>query len=314
MDVDIKEELQEFDWGYGARWAENKLIASSPFREDSRPSFFIDFEGEYAGVWGDSGATTSSESSGRFPALIAHLKGISYSEAEDYLLEKYGVLFEDQEDIRIPELGSRRRRKDVVIASETITKGVSSYMKSRGIEGNVQSLYGIGYNPKHYGFTAIPWHNHKGEVAAIKYRSTKGKNFFYEKGGMNVDRLIYGLHQVNEVFADTAVIVEGEIDAMSWTSVGVFGIALGNASINKYKLDLIRRSSIKNIGLGGDNDGKGRALNENLRKLLRRDFELFEIDYGKYKDSNEVLMKNGQEGLRKIYEDRRRISRISISL
>lgn len=312
VDVNIREELDEFEWGYGANWTENKLIASSPFRLDSRPSFYIDFEGEYAGVWGDSGATTEEERSGTLPSILAYLRGESVEDAEDYLLEKYGILFEDTEDIRLPEIKVATSRRESVISSDTIIEAVSPYLLSRRISTAVQTEYGVGYNPLYKGFTAIPWYNEKGQAVAVKYRSTSEKTFFYEKGGTPISHLIYGLTQARN--ASEAVIVEAEIDALSWASVGVRSIALGSASISRRKLDLIRRSGIKKLILGGDNDSAGRLLNERLRNLLRGDFELSEVNYEDMKDANAVLCRYGEIGLHVIHERQTSIPRINIGI
>src|SRR5699024_12436052 len=85
IDVDIREELDQFEW-YSAKWTDDKLIASSPFRDDTAPSFYIDLEGEYAGVFGDSGAYDSYYESGTLPRLLAPLRNESTQNAVEHLL------------------------------------------------------------------------------------------------------------------------------------------------------------------------------------------------------------------------------------
>lgn len=312
VDVDIREELEEYDWGHRASWTDTKLISSSPFRLDSHPSFYIDFEGEYAGVWGDSGASTEYERSGTLPKLLAYLRGESEEESEEYLLEKYGILFEDTSDIRLPEINIASVRRGRTLNPEIITQAVSPYLTSRGIKQNVQVEYGTGYNALYKGFTAIPWHNSRGQVMAIKYRSTSEKTFFYEKDGTPISDLVYGLHLARG--ADEAIIVEAEIDALSWASAGFRSIALGTASISRRKLELIRGSGIKKLIIGGDNDAAGRLLNNKLERLLGRDFVLSSIDYEDMKDANAVLTRYGELGMHIIYERQTPISRINISI
>ena len=313
IDLDIKEEVIDYEWGDRASWTEDKLIASSPFRQDSKPSFYLNLEGEYAGNWGDSGAIIETERYGRLPRLLAYLRGETEEQSEEYLLDKYGVLYEDHTDIRLPEIAPKKRIRNTVLSENIITTAISPYLRRRGISDDIQIEYRTGYNPEHKGFTAIPWHNIYGRTVAIKYRSTKGKNFFYERNGTPISRLVYGLHQAKG--SDVAVIVEGEIDALSWSSAGIPGIALGSASINKYKLELLRGSGIKKFILGGDNDSAGRLLNERLQKLLRTDFELGIVDYGEQKDANEVLMRYGIEGGLKVALDRMRdVPRINVSI
>ena len=98
IDVDIREELDQFEW-YSAKWTDDKLIASSPFRDDTAPSFYIDLEGEYAGIFGDSGAYDSYYESGTLPKLLAYLRNESYEDAVDYLLSKYDYEYSNEDVI-----------------------------------------------------------------------------------------------------------------------------------------------------------------------------------------------------------------------
>lgn len=296
--IDVESELREYDFGYNARWSADKLVASSPFRTDQSPSFFVNLSGEYAGTWGDSGALDENYSRGNFVALIAHLRGIGYDEASDYLLEKYGILYETKvgEQVRLTSVKIRSNTEKRYAIVNTVTPAVSPYLIRRGISAQVQAEYGIGYNPQHKGYTAIPWHYaDTGEIATVKYRSTKDKRFFYEKGATPVRKLVYGLYEINRRSEDYAVLVEGEIDALSWATAtaGIPAIALGGSHISREQADLIKRSSIRKLYLGGDNDEQGRRLNNNVTEVLRDYVELYTVEYGAYKDANEALLDGG---------------------
>src|SRR5699024_3694726 len=93
VDVDIIAELSAYDWGDRARWSSDKLIASSPFRSDSVPSFYVILDGEYAGVWGDSGAVGDYEKGG-FVKLLTILRGETYEDYAKYIYAKSGILIE----------------------------------------------------------------------------------------------------------------------------------------------------------------------------------------------------------------------------
>lgn len=305
VQVDIESELREYDFGYNARWTSDKLVTSSPFRADQAPSFFVNLSGEYAGTWGDSGSIDEQYSRGNFVALIAYLRGLSYEEAEDYLLGKYGALYEIKPDepIRIaaPKLKERRNNQPIELPADIITQATSPYLTTRGISAEVQRKFSIGYGEDHPGFTAIPWYDVNGRLANVKYRSTRDKRFFYEKGATPVSTLVYGL----DFFAgaggmdegSSAVICEGEIDALSWETAGISAIALGGAHISDEQADLIKRSSIRRIYLGGDNDRQGARLNEQIARMLGGFVELVTIDYGTHKDANDVLLADGVEEL-----------------
>ncbi len=298
VEIDIAEELSEYDFGYNPRWTTDKLIASSPFRDDNAPSFFVNLTGDYAGTWADSGALDYEYARGNFVKLIALLRGISYEEASDYLLEKYGILYEikPNEPIRLPAPKLMTMRRNTYIEDNPIIEATSPYLLSRGISAEVQAKFKIGYDEAQPGFTAIPWH-FGGRLANIMYRSTRGKYFFYVDNGTPIKRLLFGIDQAEEY----AVLVEGVIDAMSWQEAGYSSLAVGGAHLSREQAEMIKRSGIKRLYLGGDNDEQGRKLNRQASEMLRGHVELFEIDYGKYKDANEVLIE-GKDKLAAIIE------------
>lgn len=309
VQVDIAEELSEYQFD-NERWTADKLIASSPFRDDMAPSFFVSLTGEYAGVWGDSGAYDEEYSSGNFVSLIAKLRRISYEEASEYLLEKYGVLHAIKEDepIRIKRPQIKSIFKTVIIDESPIIEAVSPYLISRGIDEQVQQDVGLGYDKDHRGYTAIPWKTEGGKIANIFYRSTRGKRFFYRANSTPKNRLLFG----NERTEETAVLTEGVIDAMSFDVAGISGISVGGARLSDFQAELIKRSGIKTLYLGGDNDEQGRALNEQAKRKLRGYVELYEINYGKEKDANDVLLRHGAAELRSIVERAKPIHAIRV--
>src|SRR5690625_4797362 len=304
VEVDITEELREYDFGHNARWSPGKLVASSPFRDDNAPSFFVNLTGEYAGTWGDSGSIDEQYSRGNFVALIAYLRGIGYEEAEEYLLDKYGALYEIKPDepIRIatPKL-SERRAVNNGLPADLVTQAISPYLITRGISEEAQRKFAVGYGEDIPGYTAIPWHDTNGRLANVKYRSTSGKKFFYAKDATPVSSLVYGLDFfAGEGDVGEAVLCEGEIDALSWETAGISAIAIGGSHMSREQADLIKRSKIRRLYLGGDNDEQGRKLNAQIERLLGGYIELVTISYGAHNDANDVLMAEGVDELVKI--------------
>lgn len=304
VQLDIAGELYEYSFD-NERWTSEKLIASSPFREDNAPSFFVALEGEYAGVWGDSGAYDEEYSSGNFVSLIAKLRRISYEEAADYLLEKYGELHavKKNEPIRLKHPQIKQIFQTVIIEDSPIIEAASPYLISRGISEQVQAEVGIGYVNNHRGYTAIPWRTEGGKLASIFYRSTRGKRFFYRANSTPKNRLVFGVDRADS----SAVLTEGVIDAMSFDVAGISGISVGGARISDFQAEIIKRSGIKCLYLGGDNDEQGRTLNEQARKKLRGYIELYEVGYGKEKDANDVLLSQGVQGMQETIANARPI-------
>lgn len=317
VDVDIERELRAYDWGYNARWTSDKLIASSPFRHDRTPSFFVNLDGEYAGYWGDSGAIIDEYARGDFAALVALLRSITREQAEDYLLGEYGRHLASDGDslIRLPSRPRLRPAppQPIALPEDIVTHATSPYLLSRGISAETQERYGIGYNERYKGFTAIPWKLADGRIGNVKYRSTRDKRFFYERGATPINAMVYGLDVVDEGYA---VICEGEIDALSFAEAGIPAIALGGAQLSRAQAQLLCRSGVRTIYLGGDNDDKGRALNRQVRRGLGDYVRLCEIEYsdvgGQEKDANDVLLRHGVEGLRVLIESAREVQRINL--
>lgn len=309
IDVNIEEELRQYSW-HRARWTPTKLVASSPFRTDNAPSFFVNLE---TGGWADSGSLDPEYMSGNFVKLLGYLRGAGEAEATEYLLEKYGVLYELKPDkpIRIPAPKVRtNKRQEIALTESTVKPAISPYLLSRGITEEVQTEYGIGYNPQNRGYTAIPWHYHDtGEIANVKYRSTSNKHFFYEPDAKPVSELLYGLYQAKD--SEHIIVVEGEIDALSWAVAGLRSVAIGGAYISDRQAELMQRAGFKRIYLAGDNDEQGRKLNEHVAGYMRGYAEIYTIDYDKEKDANDILRNHSANELRSIYERAERVSVIS---
>lgn len=288
LDVDIETELREFEWSR-ARWTSDKLLAASPFRYDSHPSFFINLEGEYAGTWADSGYYDEDWKSGNFVKLLAFLRQETYEEAEEYLIESYGVPSDGKRlELRLPPI---RPPKIIEPLPELVTPAFSRYLERRGIGQATQEVYGIGYGQQK-GFTALPWRTADGRLANVMYRSTRGKLFFYEKGGMPRRKLVYGIDVVKKTQSRKAALCEAPIDALSWyeASAGeIVGIAAGGVTLSQDQADLIKRSSIEVLILAGDNDKAGAKFNSEIERKLRGHVRLVRIDYGEHKDANESI-------------------------
>ena|SRR5690625_96656 len=305
--VDIEEELSAYQFD-NARWQSDKLIANSPFRDESRPSFFVNLSGEFAGTWADSGAINDDMASGNFAKLIALLDGIPIEDAERYLIDKYGVgqAHKPDEPIRLKKpslrLNDRFKGLDNPVKQET-----SPYLIRRGISAQVQDLYGIGYDRQYKGFTAFPIFTTAGELASVFYRrsSFNDKRFFYHRDGLSKNQLLYGIHLAEGY----AILNEGFIDALSWETLGYPALAVNGARISREQVEMIKRSPIKTIYLAGDNDETGRRLNRQAYEALRGYVDLYLIDYGNKKDANEALLSpDGIQRLNSVFNTAKRIS------
>jgi hypothetical protein len=189
MRIDVRAELEAFPWKR-ATWTPDKLIAASPFRYDSTPSFYVwlrdnPVTGARAGDWGDYGAADPEYRRGGFVKLLAFLRNETEEETSEYLRWKYGyggVVTVDPDELALDLSVTLRppaepyRPLDVRILDEYTAPHL--YLSSRGISDEVQQMFRTGYSPRHRAAT-IPWFNADGTLGNVKYRRVAEKTFFY---------------------------------------------------------------------------------------------------------------------------------------
>lgn len=297
--VDVRGELEEFEWGFDAKWSNDKLIARSPFRDDATPSFFVRLEphGEYpAGIWSDSGAYDESWYKGDFLKLLSFLRHETRGETEDYLLEKYSP--RDGKRIIVPPRIPRHRSYPPLDRS-IIEVLPSPYLSKRGISEEVQIEAGTGKGP-YSGYVALPWTLPDGRLVNVKYRATKGKMFFYEDDAYPIGQLVFGADTIGT--RDNPIICESEIDALSWRTAGFSAVATGHGAISPEQTDIILRLGFRRWIAGGDNDLVGKRFNDQIIGVLSKSKQVGSFDWAgvKEKDANEILQKRGVDGLRKL--------------
>jgi DNA primase len=294
IDVDIRAELEQYDW-VKPRWTADKLIAASPFRYDRTPSFFVSLE---HGGWKDSGSVDPEWSSGNILKLLAYIQKMSYSDVCDYLLMRYDSIKEYDYgklsiNLSIRNLCSENKQTlDISILDGY--KFRHPYLSQRGISEAVQRMFRIGYDKRSKAVT-IPWFTADGKLANVKYRRTDSKIFWYAKGGMPLRGLIFGMDQIYKYGIKKAVIVESEIDAMYiYTAFPglvpiIGGIAIGGSAFTQEKADLIKRSPIEKLLLATDNDAVGQKIREEVKRKLAGSVALADVEIPeRYKDVNDI--------------------------
>lgn len=138
------------------------------------------------------------------------------------------------------------------------------------------------------------------DLINIKYRDGQ-KNFKMVSGA---ELIFYGLDNIKTM--DKIYIVEGEIDALSLHEAGIYSVCSvpNGASKGNQRLEYLDNcfqyfKDKKEIVLCTDNDSPGIQL----RKELARRFGAYRckyVDFGEYKDANEILVTKGAETLRNV--------------
>ena len=172
-----------------------------------------------------------------------------------------------------------------------------SYLKSRGIsEKYLGQLCRLGRGNA----MMMPITNGK-HVVGIKYR-TMDKKLTCESGTQSD----YFLNWQNIKDESYLIIVEGEIDLLSSLEAGYLNtVSLPLGAKNTRCIDNQRGwiEKFSKIIIATDNDVAGKeAKQEIIKKLdLVRD-KIYEINFGNFKDFNEILVAEGSEGLKIIIQ------------
>lgn len=300
--VDVKAELENFEWGFNTKWTHNKLIAASPFRYDASPSFFVNLidNGYGAGSWADSGAYDADYASGDFVKLLSFLRNETREETVEYLAELY--LPEYREITKLSPRQIRRKAQPIYLDESQFERVVSPYLLSRGISAATQQKAGILYNPQHKGFCAFAWRDRQGRLCNVKYRATRGKLFFYERNATPIRDLIYGAESV-VIDAGPLIICEAEIDRLSWVEAGYQAVAVGGIAVSKRKIEILRSLPAKQFIIAGDNDKAGRRFEQRLYDALCGLDRKIAVKLYPHKDANDILKTpQSKKALRRIVE------------
>lgn len=323
IQLDAREFLEEIVEWRKPKWQGDKLIACSPFRDDSTPSFFFDLR---SGGWADSGASGTIYESGNIVKFVSLLLNIPEDDAMNYLIERFGIevrnITEDESgnynlDIRlpIPELKITRNPYtmfdylNVDLTSRIDSSSASMYLKDRGIPKEVQQYFHVGRSTegiKYY--VSLGWRNRYGKTNAIKYRSTRGKKFFYHEDGIPIRFLLFGHYEYLQNYTEELIICEAEIDVLSWRTAGYNAVAIGSAKPSRHQIETLKTIGATEYILAGDFDDSGVAFNSRLYKALGAHGAVTYLvqPTTDVKDANDILVKYGVAGLRDVYEKRKK--------
>jgi len=142
-----------------------------------------------------------------------------------------------------------------------------------------------------------------GELINIKFRDGN-KNFKMVK---NAELILFNLDGIDG--EEEIIISEGEFDCMAFYEAGITSVCSvpNGASKGNGRLEYLDNCydafrNAKKIILATDGDEPGKALRDQLARRLGR-YRCSYIEYPEgYKDSNEVLLKFGKDGVKRLIE------------
>lgn len=287
VDLDIYDILMCYEWKNGRKKGD-EFICCSPFRDERHPSFSINLE---TGLWIDFGSDDDFWKKGNLIKLLAYLENCSMEEIEASYLELYGLMVNDTDSLELiiniqeaeePKVFSREELKPYLYRYRP-------YLLKRGISDEVMKKFVVGYD-KEQQATAFFWRDaNTGKVVAVKFRSIKGKQFYYLEGGQPVKNHIFGLYQLKQEGHKIAFIVESEIDALYLWSLGIPALALGGSTLSKSQKRLLLLSDIKELVIATDNDKAGYRIAKALHRELGGHMDIQKLYLPPYaKDVNDL--------------------------
>ena len=135
---------------------------------------------------------------------------------------------------------------------------------------------------------------------ALKYR-TIDKKISSEKDSQTD----YLMNWQNVTTFDYLIIVEGEIDLLSVIEAGydnVVSLPFGATNIKSIKNQKEWIEQFSKIIIATDNDRAGEESRNKIIKVLNNK-NLYKVEYGEYKDFNEVLMAEGKDKIKEIIKN-----------
>ena len=136
------------------------------------------------------------------------------------------------------------------------------------------------------------------ELINIKYRDG-AKNFKLYKGA---EKIFYNIDSITNV--DWCVIVEGEMDALSFIQSGIYNVVSvpNGATTNRNNLDYLDNcieyfEGKNKIIIAVDSDEAGQSLKQELIRRLGAE-NCYTVEFDGYKDANEYLINNNATDLK----------------
>lgn len=288
LDIDVYEEISNYEWERGSRKGE-EYVCCSPFRDETNPSFSINLD---TGLWIDFGSTDDYWKRGNLVKLISFLENVTFEEAEDMLLEAYGIAvdkFEDEELIiniqtkkQPPKTFTKEELKPYLFRNK-------SYLARRGISEEVMKEFVVGYD-KEKEAVAFFWRDWKtGKVVNAKFRSINSKVFYYLKNGQQIRNHLFGLYNVIKGGYKEVYLVESEIDCLYLWTLGLPAIAIGGSNFTEEQKRKLLLSGIETLVLATDRDKVGFTIRKQIIRELGGMLHLKELFIPPYaKDVNDL--------------------------
>lgn len=177
------------------------------------------------------------------------------------------------------------------------------YLKSRGISSKYLNTF---CRKGKYNSMMIPIPDEKGKIVSIKYR-TIDKKLSSEQGSLT--NYFVNWHNIKD--KSYLIIVEGEIDLLSCIEADYYNVVslpFGAKNVKCVDNQILWLEKFEKIIIATDNDESGIESKGKIKSVLNSiSHKLYEVDFGEYKDFNEVLQREGVLKVRNIIETAKNI-------
>ncbi len=221
-----------------------------------------------------------------FAQVVADLFDESRAFGEEWLLERYGNTFIEQEEY----LSEIVLDKKVVTAKFLDESSLipfdfyHPYMWKRKLSKEVVDQFRIGYDKERDAIT-FPVYDEKHHLVMVTARSVNSKRFWIPK---DIDKPVYLLDSIIQRGIDRVIITEGQLDALTAWTYGVPAVATMGCPSEK-QINILNKSGLRVIITMFDNDAAGSRFVQRLKKSLRSDILILHAQLPEgTKDVNEL--------------------------
>jgi DNA primase len=197
-------------------------------------------------------------------------KFLSYSEALEWLVDRYGPDREEHDDSFVLRFTERMQAEAVAYADESVarqylTDHIPYMTDKRGIPIETLRLFDVGYDSRSDSIT-IPWRDRHGRLLTVKHRSIGSKKFWYQPRCPVLRHHLWGLHRC--IGESVLYICEAEIDAMTLWAAGKPAVALGGSHISDSQVKQLLLAGIQAVVPVCDRDAAGEQANSQIREAV----------------------------------------------
>jgi len=219
-------------------------------------------------------------------SLSARCLGMSYENAKNWLVERYGGDYRDgkiiefADEIQLHQQEKVKEEREIDLSKYDY---YHPYMWKRGLSKDVVDKFRIGYNKDRDTITFPVW-DEFGKIVMVTERSVNSKKFYIEEG---VEKPVYLLNFIEKWRIDKVIVTESQINCLTAWRYGYPAIALFGTG-SEHQLEILNRSGIKSYILMFDGDKAGREGARRFKKGIKKSVFVKDIQMPFGKDVNDL--------------------------